>query len=153
MNNQKDDIFALILESQKADRAFVKGAVETRDTFPSDWSGTQEGRLAVDIYDTKNAIVVLAPMAGAEPGSVEVFLHNDMLSIRGTRVHPEDTEDVLKSYHGECYWGPFSRSVILPVDIAGGAAEASFRHGLLTVRIPKVKKHKGRAIPIEIVEE
>lgn len=153
MNSKKDDIFALILESQKSDRSHARGALEKRDTFPSDWGGGQEGRLAVDVYDTQDHIVVLAPMAGAEPASVDVFLHDDMLSIRGKRVHPQMEEDMVQSYHQESYWGLFSRSIVLPVDVISGAAEAEFKHGLLTVRIPKAKVSKGRAIPIEIVDE
>ncbi len=153
MNNKKDDIFALILESQKADRLHTTGTLEKRDTFPSDWGGGQVGRLAVDVFDTKDHIIVLAPMAGADPLNVDVFLHDDMLSVRGERTHPQKEKGITQSYHEECYWGPFSRSVVLPVDVISGAAEAEFKHGLLTVRIPKTQHSKRRMIPIEIVEE
>jgi len=154
MNDNKDDIFALILESQQADRSHATGTLESRDTFPADWGrGQQEGKLAVDVYDTGDHLLVLAPMAGAEPNSVEVFLHEDMLSIRGTRIRSEEPKHIVQAYHEECYWGPFSRSIVLPTDVVSGAAEAEFRHGLLTVRIPKSTQQKGRSIPIEIVEE
>lgn len=153
MNRNKDDIFALILESQKADRAHATGALEKRDTFPKDWGSGQEGRLAVDVYDTGDHLLILAPMAGADPKHVDVFLHEDMLSIRGLRERSADATHIAQSYHEECYWGPFSRSIVLPIDVVSGAAEATFVHGLLTVRIPKAKAQRGRSIPIEIVEE
>jgi HSP20 family protein len=153
MNNKKDDIFALILESKKADQALATGALEKRDTFPSDWGQPNEGRLAVDVYDTGSQIIILAPMAGALPESVDVYLHDDMLSIRGSRIRPQEMEHITQSYHEECYWGPFSRSIVLPVDVVSGAAAAEFKHGLLTVRIPKAHHSKARTIPIEIVEE
>jgi len=155
MDTPKDDIFALILESQQADQARLTGALQKRDTFPADWSGGQsEGRLAVDVFDAGDMIVVLAPMAGADPKHVDVYLHDDMLSIRGKRMHHESTMDSGQMYHSECYWGPFSRSIVLPVDVVPGAVEAEFKHGLLTVRIPKAReRHVRRSIPIEIVEE
>jgi len=153
MNKNTEDIFALILESQKADQRSVAHMPQRRDTFPSDWGQPNEGRLAVDVCDTADHIIVLAPMAGAEPEHVDVLLHDDMLSIRGTRIRPGDMEHVAQSYHEECYWGPFSRSIVLPVDVISGAAQAEFKHGLLMVRIPKTQHSRARAIPIEIVEE
>lgn len=154
MNTPNDDIFALILESQQADQARMTGAPQKRDTFPSDWSGQAEGRLAVDVYDAGDTVIVLAPMAGVDPQSVDVYLHEDTLSIRGTRTHGEGDVQATQMYHAECYWGPFSRTIVLPVDIVAGAAEAEFKHGLLTVRIPKADTAEQlRSIPIKIVEE
>jgi HSP20 family protein len=155
MDTPHNDIFALILESQHADQARLTGALEKRDTFPADWSGGQsEGRLAVDVFDAGDMIVVLAPMAGADPRHVDVYLHEDMLSIRGKRMHHESDTPSERMYHSECYWGPFSRSIVLPVDVVPGGAEAEFKHGLLTVRIPKTREHQvARSIPIEIIEE
>lgn len=153
MDSKKDDIFALILESQKTNPAHATGALTKRDTFPADWGRGQEGRLAVDVYDTGEHLLILAPMAGADPAGVDVFLHDDMLSIRGSRKRSQEAMHIAQSYHEECYWGPFSRSIVLPADVVAGAAEAEFKHGLLTIRIPKAQASKARTIPIEIVEE
>lgn len=116
-------------------------------------SSPQEGRLAIDVYDAGDHIVILAPMAGVDPSGVDISLHGDMLSIRGMRTKPPLTETCTGQYHAECYWGAFSRSIVLPVDVASAAASAEYVHGLLTIRIPKAQTSKGRSIPIEIVEE
>lgn len=153
MDNNKEDILALILESQKADQISISKVLDKQDLFSPNCGQSYEGRLAVDVYDTVDYIIILAPMAGVEPDSVNVSLHEDILSIRGTRVLPTDMENITQSFHRECYWGQFSRSIVLPVDVVSGAAVAEFRHGLLTVRIPKAHQSKVRNIPIEIVEE
>jgi HSP20 family protein len=71
-----------------------------------------------------------------------------MVTIRGNRKKDEEvkTEDY---YYQECYWGPFSRSVILPVDIEADKADASLKNGILTIRLPKVEKAKTRKLKVK----
>ncbi|PIR76445.1 MAG: hypothetical protein COU32_02030 [Candidatus Magasanikbacteria bacterium CG10_big_fil_rev_8_21_14_0_10_42_10] len=155
MSTRDDDMFALILASQQAERnAPISVISKKQGDFPSDWAPTNEGRLAIDVYDMNDHIIILAPMAGVDPTRVDIYIHDDMLSIRGKRIKPKLTEEASGQYHAECYWGAFSRSIVLPVDVVSGAAVAEYTHGLLTIRIPKVaSSDKGRSIPIEIVEE
>ena len=70
-----------------------------------------------------------------------------MVTIRGERKKDEEVrqEDY---FHQECYWGPFSRSVILPMDIDSENAVASFKNGILTIKLPKAEKVKTRKIKI-----
>ena len=154
MNTQGDDVFSLILESQKADRQTpINISSKKKEDAFSDWAPTGEGRLAIDVYDMDQEILVLAPMAGVDPETVDVHIHEDLLSIRGTRQKPALTDTASGQYHAECYWGPFSRSIVLPADVVSGGAVAEYTHGLLSIRIPKAMESKGRTIPIEIVEE
>ncbi|HBB38069.1 MAG: heat-shock protein Hsp20 [Candidatus Magasanikbacteria bacterium GW2011_GWD2_43_18] len=154
MSTHSDDIFSLILESQKDTlQAPINVNAKIAGDHFANWTSGSEGRLAIDVYDTEHHIVVLAPMAGVDPSGVEVHIHEDMLSIRGIRKTPSLTEDVQGQYHAECYWGPFSRSIVLPVDVSSAGAIAEYTHGLLTIHIPKKKTQAGRTIPIEIVEE
>jgi len=155
MAKNDDDIFSLILESQKQEKRTPVDITRTRPGASdfSDWAPKSEGRLAIDVYDVDDAIVVVAPMAGVDPGDVDVHIHEDMLSIRGKRKKPALTGVPIGQYHAECYWGPFSRSIVLPADVSSGTAVAEYTHGLLTIRIPKKKTTVGRTIPIEIVEE
>ena len=154
MAKEPDDIFSLILESQKADRQTPINIFshKNEEAFP-DWAPTGEGRLAIDVYDVVQEILVVAPMAGVDPETVDVHIHEDLLSIRGIRQKPALTDMASGQYHAECYWGPFSRSIVLPADVASGGAVAEYTHGLLSIRIPKTKESKGRTIPIEIVDE
>ncbi len=108
-----------------------------------------EGQLSVDVAETKNELIIIAPMAGAPKGKVELHLHNDLLTIRGDRKSP--VPDGAYYHFSECYWGKFSRSIVLPVDVHLESAKAEYHFGLLTVRLPKVKI--DQSIPITIVEE
>lgn len=102
-------------------------------TVPSD---DQEGQLTVDVYQTPDTIVVKSTIAGVKPEDLDVSITNDMVTIRGTRRHDEEVTEGDYFYR-ECYWGSFSRSIILPVDIIAEKADASLKDGILTIRIPK----------------
>jgi len=72
---------------------------------------------------------------------------NDMVTIKGKR-EKEDEITTSDYYYQECYWGAFSRSVILPVDVEAEKAEASMKNGILTIRLPKIEKIKTRKIKV-----
>lgn len=108
-----------------------------------------EGQLAVDVAETREEIIIVAPMAGAPKESVELHLHNDLLTLRGERHSP--VPDGAYYHFNECYWGRFSRSIVLPADVHLSLARAEYRSGLLIVRLPKVKIDQN--IPITIIEE
>lgn len=108
-----------------------------------------EGRLSVDVAETAAEIIIIAPMAGALKENIELHLHNDLLTIRGERKNPMPPD---ASYHfAECYWGKFSRSIVLPADVHLNMVRAEYRHGLLIVNLPKIKIDHN--IPITIVQE
>jgi len=96
-----------------------------------------EGQLAVDVYQTKDKIIVKAPIAGVKPEDIDVAISEDVVTIRGDR---KDEFAVEKDnyYVQECFWGSFSRSVILPTSTVAEKAEASLKDGVLTIQIPKV---------------
>lgn len=96
-----------------------------------------EGQLAVDVYQTKDKIVIKAPIAGVKPEDIDVAISEDVVTIRGDR---KDEFAVEKDnyYVQECFWGSFSRSVILPTSTVAEKAEANLKDGVLTIQIPKV---------------
>lgn len=108
-----------------------------------------EGQLTVDVAETSTELIIVAPMAGASTDSVELHLHSDLLTIRGVRRSPVPPE--AEFHFAECYWGKFSRSVVLPVDVHLEMARAEYRLGLLIVKLPKIKT--DQSIPITIVDE
>lgn len=111
----------------------------------------EEGRLSVDVFPYRDLIYVVAPMAGVDTSSIDIHIHNDVLTIRGTRTVPESIAAATEMYHEECYWGPFSRTIVLPAPVISGQATADFSAGILTITIPK--QSTERRIPITIVEE
>lgn len=106
-----------------------------------------EGQLTIDVYQTEDDIVIKSTIAGVKPEDLDVNINNDMVTIRGERVQGEDV-DSEDYYYQECYWGPFSRSVILPVEIISEKAEATMKNGILTVRLPKADVTKTRKIQV-----
>lgn len=106
-----------------------------------------EGQLAVDVYQTKENVVIKAPIAGVDPKQLEVAIAEDVVTIRGERVD-EAAVDRENYYVQECYWGAFSRSIIMPVSVNADKAEASLKNGVLSIAIPKVIQDKVKKIKV-----
>lgn len=116
------------------------------ETTPN--SQDYEGQLTIDVYQTPGEIVIKSTIAGVRPEDLDVNINNDMLTVKGIRkndahVKPEDY------YYQECYWGPFSRSVILPVDVETENIKAELKNGILTIILPKASKAKTKTILVE----
>ncbi|MFH1286546.1 MAG: Hsp20/alpha crystallin family protein [Candidatus Magasanikbacteria bacterium] len=149
---QESEIFEMILESMDGGAAAAE-AIPVPNIVPEDWQEShEEGQLAVDIAETEENIVVISTMAGASPDSIDVSIHNDLITIRGERLFPVDLGDVDRKLHEECFWGTFSRSIVLPVDVYGDRARAEYKNGVLTVIIPK-KRSTSSSVPIVVVDE
>ncbi len=96
----------------------------------------EEGQLAVDVYQDKKNIIIKSTIAGVEPDDIDISIDNDMITIRGRREKQRDiAEDDY--FYQECYWGGFSRSIILPVEVEAEGIEAGMRNGVLTITLPK----------------
>lgn len=112
-----------------------------------DWLAESEGQLTIDVYQTPNDIVIKSTIAGVQPENIDITMSNDMITIKGKRKKDEEVSEE-DYYYQECYWGPFSRSVILPVDVEVDRAKASMKNGILTIRLPKIEKVKTKKISI-----
>jgi HSP20 family protein len=108
-----------------------------------------EGKLMVDVYETKSFIIVQAPIAGANIEDFDIFIENDILEIKGTRENPRENNTKRKYFFNECYWGPFSRKIILPKEVDNSRIKASIKEGVLIVKMPKIEKEKRRKVRIE----
>lgn len=106
-----------------------------------------EGQLAIDVYQTDSEIVIKSVIAGIQPEDLDITIGDDTVSIRGSRKKDEQISNE-NYYYQECYWGSFSRSVILPVEIDRERAEASFKNGVLTICLPKLEKNRMKKIRI-----
>lgn len=108
----------------------------------------EEGQLTVDVYQTPDEIVVKTMVAGVKPDDLDINITRDMVTIKGRR---EETDEVHSNdyFHKELYWGSFSRTVMLPEEIDVEEAEAVERHGLLTIRLPKIDKAKQNKLRVK----
>ncbi len=108
-----------------------------------------EGELAVDVLETEEAVIVVAPMAGANTDRIQVHLHNDMLTIRGERLFPVMFQG--ERHAEENYWGTFSRAIILPAEVRSEMVNAEFKNGVLVVTLPKAVTTKR--ISVMVIDE
>ena len=105
------------------------------------------GELAVAVYQTPTHIVIKAMIAGVKPDDLDVSITRDMVTVRGKRErHTEGTAGDF--FFQELYWGAFSRTIVLPQEVEIEEAEASEKHGLLIVRLPKLDK--GRQAKLKV---
>ena len=111
-----------------------------------------EGELAVDVYQTDSDIVVQSTIAGVKPEDLDISVENDMLTIRGKRTS-ETKEEGKNYFYQECYWGAFSRQIILPEEVDPNRIEASMKNGILTIKLPKINRAKMRKIAVSAGEK
>lgn len=116
-------------------------------SYPSTPEDNADGQLTIDVYQTENDIVIKSTIAGVKPEDLDVSINNDMVSIKGERKNEEVVEHG-NYYYQECYWGSFSRSVLLPVDVIPEKADAALKNGILTIRLPKADTTKTKKIQV-----
>lgn len=103
-----------------------------------------EGQLAVDVYQNDKKIYIQSTIAGVKPEDLQISLHHDLLTIKGKREANKNIKAEQYLYK-ECYFGSFSRSIILPSEVNSQKVEANLENGILTISLEKIK-----AKPIEI---
>ncbi len=122
----------------------IKGNREEESLMESE---TTDAELTIDMYETPNDIVLKTMVAGVRPEDLDISITRDMVTIRGQR---ETDRAVAEDnyFHRELFWGSFSRTVVLPKEIEVEEAEATERHGLLTIRLPKIDKNKQAKLKV-----
>lgn len=155
--NRDDD---LLMEEDELTAAFLGDddltTVQGDDTAQPTAAPTDEwdedeaqlpGQLAVDVYETKERLVVKARTAGVNKSDLDVSISDNTLTIRGTLS--AGTEDNVENYFlQECYWGEFSRSIALPVPVKEEEIEALLKDGVLTISFGKVKQDTVKKIQV-----
>ena len=108
----------------------------------------EEGQLTVDVYQTADDIVIRSIVAGVSAGDLDVSISRDMVTIRGKRDEDKEVSDD-NYFHKELYWGSFSRTILLPAEIEVEEAQAQEKHGILTIRLPKIDKEKQTKLKVK----
>lgn len=105
------------------------------------------GQLAVDVYETREKLVVKARTAGVNKSDLDVSIADNTLTIRGT-LSSGDDDEVENYFMQECYWGEFSRSIALPLPVKEEEIEAVLKDGVLTISFAKVKQDTVKKIQV-----
>lgn len=129
--------------------ALEEPAMEEEAVPADEWDEEEAvpGQLAVDVYETKEKLVVKARTAGVNKSELDVSIADNTLSIRGTLSAGSD-DGVENYFVQECYWGEFSRSIALPVPVKEDEIEAVLKDGVLTISFTKVKQDTVKKITI-----
>jgi HSP20 family protein len=107
------------------------------DVHPLD-DAQREGQLAVDVMETRDKIIIRTAVAGVTPEALDVHVTSEIVTIRGERKTESTSHDTTMHYQ-ECFWGTFSRSIVLPHQVNPDEADAVFKDGVLTLTIPKLR--------------
>lgn len=141
MGTQTDSFDETEFDNQEESEEVAQAAPQ------EDWLSEYEGQLTIDMYQTKDNVIIKSTIAGVKSEDIDVTIANDMVTIRGERKRDFEasTEDY---FYQECYWGSFSRSVVLPVDVDIENVGADLKDGILTVTLPKAAKAKAKKIRV-----
>lgn len=116
---------------------------------PIDQVENDIGQLSVDVYESAKNLIILAPIAGVKISDINISVSEDVLTIQGHRkLEAPIAEDEYLIQ--ECFWGEFSRSIVLPDNVETANITASFKDGILKISIPKsVSRNKTKLIRIK----
>lgn len=126
-----------------------QAAVQADEIKNDDWlEESFDGQLSVDVFQTGKEIIIKSTIAGVKPEDIDISINKDMVTIRGRRREDEVIPEENYLYR-ECYWGGFSRSIILPIDVRADKVAATLKNGILTVVLPKAAQPKTRSIKVK----
>ncbi|MDD4409097.1 MAG: Hsp20/alpha crystallin family protein [Candidatus Pacebacteria bacterium] len=107
-----------------------------------------EGQLVIDVYETEKDLIIQAAISGIRTEDLDISLENDMLIIKGDRPDPSNSK-TKKYFIRECYFGPFSREIILPREIDTSKIKAEIKEGILTIKMVKIERAKNKRINLD----
>lgn len=105
---------------------------------------------AVDMYETKDELVIAAELPGLNQKDIHLSITGDVLVIRGERQRAQEVAQD-SYYRGERWWGRFERTLPLPIPVEAGKVKAAYRDGVLTVTLPKADAIKPKEIKIDLL--
>lgn len=147
---EEDELTAAFLGDEAAPAAADQPqAAAATPEVDDEWDEEENvpGQLAVDVYETKERLVVKARTAGVNKGDLDVSISDNQLTIRGTLS--SGTEEGVENYFlQECYWGEFSRTIALPVPVKEEEIEAVLKDGVLTISFNKVQQDTVKKIQV-----
>lgn len=141
----EDELAAAFLTDDSVQADEVSVAVDDNQGW--DDEEPMPGQLAVDVYETKDRLVVKARTAGVNKSELDVSISDGILTISGTLSSGDDSE-ATQWHMQECYWGEFSRTLALPTPVKEDEVEAVLKDGVLTISFTKVKQEQARKIEI-----
>ncbi|MFA6257850.1 MAG: Hsp20/alpha crystallin family protein [Candidatus Paceibacterota bacterium] len=161
MENKKRSFFERLtgsVSSEDEETTFKKNYLgknlkeNTEDKKNSNWieEENEEAELSVDVYQTPTDIVIQTMIAGVRPEDLELSIARDIITISGKREENRNIDEE-NYFTKELYWGKFSRTISLSVEVEPEEVEATEKHGLVTVKIKKVDREKKNTVKVKSI--
>lgn len=139
---RRDPFRDLVSLREAMDQLFQESVVQPR------MAAVTPRALAVDMYETDEAVVVKTAIPGVDPEDIDLSITGDTLTIKGEIKVDEEIEEA-DCVCRERPYGAFARSLTIPVSVEAGEAEAEFKDGILTLTLPKAEELKPKAIKVK----
>jgi HSP20 family protein len=146
--DQEDDSFDDAREVKMGMMDADMAEPQAGGAWNDDGGEAQEGELPVDMFQTRDSIVIRALVAGVSPEDLDIAITRDMVTLKGVREESQEAPDE-DYYHRELFWGSFSRTILLPEEIVIDEAEAKEKHGLLEITLPKLDKERSAKLSVK----
>jgi len=127
--------------------SLTKEEEKTEKEEVSELSAEPEGELLIDLFEDEDFLYLISPIAGVKGEELDIEIEEEMLKIEGERKNP--SPEGIKYLTKECYWGRFSRKILLPSEVDPNRVEAEFKNGILFLKFPKISREKKKKIKIK----
>lgn len=131
-NNPHEKMEIRTIETAQSGEAIEVDMREERD------HEADVGQIAVDILDLPESIIIIAPIAGVDPSDIDIGLSRNILTISGVRKESSHYMHAKRMLVEECFYGSFSRSIILPENLGFDKIHAAIEQNVITISIPKL---------------
>ena len=103
----------------------------------------------VDVFEEKDDIVVKAELPGMEKDNIDVNLTDHRLTIKGEKKKEDEVKEE-NYYRAERSYGSFLRTLDLPKDVRADKVKASFKNGILEIRMPKTEEARTKEVKVKV---
>ena len=144
LNKQGEEV-SIIAGVEDAKIKKMKKPRKKEEESTEDWLPEEsQGQLSVDIYEDDDCLIIESMIAGVQAKDIDIITEPDLIVIRGSRSQVKNEKENLNYYYQECFWGKFSRTLILPCPIKPNDVKANFKNGILKIILPKAEDVDGQ---------
>jgi len=139
--NQQGEEVSIITATEELKTKKMKKPRKKEEKSSEDWLPEEsQGQLSVDIYEDDDCLIIESMIAGVQAKDIDIITEPDLIIIRGVRSRIKEEKEDLNYYYQECFWGKFSRTLILPSPIKPNEVKANFKNGILKIILPKAEE-------------
>jgi len=142
-----DDELGALLDDDTTSESAEPEVVTTVTAIEEEYDSVP-GQLAIDVYETEDRLIIKARTAGVNKSDLDVSITDGVLTISGTLNSGDDTA-AIQWHVQECYWGEFSRTLVLPIPVKEDEVEAVLKDGVLTISFNKIKGKQPTKVLIQ----